>query len=207
MATSASEAGPSTELSANIVRYGAPVLRKPVRKVGRVTPEVRELVERMIATMRSARGIGLAANQVGVSVRVAVVEAGVGQEASSCPTQLPGVLVLVDPELVEAEGSEPSDEGCLSLPRLYGVVERPARVVVRARDLSGKRFKIEAEGMLARALSHEIDHLNGKLFIDRADKATLYWLLGHNEEGEPLTRPTTLENAVRVFTAARTAGG
>lgn len=195
MASSASEAGPSTELSANIVRYGAPVLRKPVRKVGRVTPEVRELVERMIATMRSARGIGLAANQVGVSLRLAVIEVG-GE-----------LTVLVDPELVQAEGAEPSDEGCLSLPRLYGLVERPTRVVVRARDLSGKRFKIEAEGMLARALSHEIDHLNGKLFIDRADKATLYWLLGHNEEGEPLTRPTTLENAVRVFTAARTAGG
>lgn len=195
MASSASEAGPSTELSANIVRYGAPVLRKPVRKVGRVTPEVRELVERMIATMRSARGIGLAANQVGVSLRLAVIEVG-GE-----------LTVLVDPELVQAEGAEPSDEGCLSLPRLYGLVERPTRVVVRARDLSGKRFKIEAEGMLARALSHEIDHLNGKLFIDRVDKATLYWLLGHNEEGEPLTRPTTLENAVRVFTAARTAGG
>jgi len=195
VASSASEAGPSTELSANIVRYGAPVLRKPVRKVGRVTPEVRELVERMIATMRSARGIGLAANQVGVSLRLAVIEVG-GE-----------LTVLVDPELVQAEGAEPSDEGCLSLPRLYGLVERPTRVVVRARDLSGKRFKIEAEGMLARALSHEIDHLNGKLFIDRVDKATLYWLLGHNEEGEPLTRPTTLENAVRVFTAARTAGG
>jgi len=191
MANSTTQPGPSAPLRASIVRYGHPVLRKPVRKVGRVTPDVTKLVERMIETMRVAHGIGLAANQVGVPIRVAVIELG-GE-----------LTVLVDPELVQAEGADPSDEGCLSLPRLYGVVERPTRVVVRARDLLGKRFRIEGEGLLARALSHEIDHLNGKLFIDRVDKATLYWLLGHNEEGEPLTQPTTLDDALRVFTAAK----
>jgi peptide deformylase len=181
----------SSAAQPEIVRYGDPVLRKPVRKVGRVTPDVTKLVERMVETMRSAHGIGLAANQVGVPLRLAVIEVG-GE-----------LTVLVDPELVQAEGSDPSDEGCLSLPRLYGVVERPTRVAVRARDLLGKRFKIEGEGLLARALCHEIDHLNGRLFIDRVDKATLYWLLGHNEEGDPLTQPTTLDDALRVFAAAK----
>ncbi len=173
-----------------IVHYGHPALRQKARKVGRVTDDVRELVDHMAKLMRAARGLGLAANQLGIARRVAVVE--IEEE----------LRPLIDPELVSAEGEEAADEGCLSLPRLYGSVPRPAEVVVRARDLSGKRIKVRAEGLLARALCHEIDHLNGKLFVDRADEATLYWLVGQTEEGEPLTRPTTLEDALRVFAAA-----
>ena len=184
-----------TGIQPKIARYGDPVLRERTRKGTRVTAEVRTLVEHMVEAMRAAHGVGLAANQLGAAVRLAVVE-------------VEGELtVLIDPEVAREEGSESADEGCLSLPRLYGAVERPARVAVRARDLSGKRFVLEAEGLLARALAHEIDHLNGKLFIDKADPTTLYWLIGHTEEGEPITQPTTLEEALRVFTAAKAAHG
>jgi peptide deformylase len=156
-----------------------------------VSGDVEKLVERMVELMRAARGLGLAANQVGVPRRVAVVE------IDEAPTP------LLDPEIVSAEGRERGQEGCLSLPKLYGEVARPTRVVVRARTLSGKRVRIAAEGMLARALCHEVDHLNGKLFIDEVDEATLHWLVGHTEEGEPITQPTALRDALKVLTAAR----
>lgn len=181
--------GKSGEL--RIVQYGHPALREPSKKVGRVTQDVRDLAERMTLLMRSAHGLGLAANQVGVPRRVAVVE-------------IAGELkVLIDPQVVSSKGEEAADEGCLSLPRLYASVERPTHVVVRARDLSGKRIKIEAEGLLARALCHEIDHLNGKLFVDSAAPHTLYWLIGHTEEGEPVTQATAMEDALRAFAVAR----
>jgi len=173
-----------------IVRYGHPALREQAKPVRRLTDDVRALVERMVDLIRAARGLGLAANQVGVPRRVAVVE--IDEQ----------FVPLVDPEIVAASGSEPAEEGCLSLPRLYGTVPRPTRVVVRARDISGKRIKLTAEGMLARALCHEVDHLNAKLFTDRADRSTLYWLMGHTEEGDPLTQPTTLDDALKVFAAA-----
>jgi peptide deformylase len=180
-----------------IVQYGDPVLRERSRKVGRVTADLRRLVEQLVQAMRAAGGVGLAANQIGVPQRVAVIE-------------IDGELtVLVDPELVSATGSEAANEGCLSLPRLYGVVERPTQAVVKARDLSGKRFTLEAEGLSVRALCHEIDHLNGKLFIDAVDPSTLYWLIGQSEEGEPVIKPIPvgeLEDALRVFTAARLRG-
>lgn len=167
------------------------MLRENSRHVRRVTTDVRELVHRMVELMHADNGVGLAANQVGIARRVAVVEI----EGKLTP--------LIDPEIISAEGAETTDEGCLSLPRLYGPVERPTRVVVRARDLHGKRVKIEAEGLLARAVCHEIDHLDGRLFVDRADGSSLYWLLGQDEEGEAVTQPTSLDNALRVFTAAK----
>ena len=180
-----------TKQALSIVRYGHPALREKAQKIGRVTIEVKELVARMVELMRASHGLGLAANQVGVVRRVAVVE-------------VEGKLVtLVDPELVSAKGSESVDEGCLSLPRLYGDVERPAQVVVKARDLAGKHFKLRAEGLLARALCHELDHLNGTLFVDKVDQSTLHWLVGETSEGELLTQPTTLEEALKVFVAAK----
>jgi len=178
-----------------IVKYGDPVLRQRAALVRRVTDDVRALVERMVAVMHEAHGVGLAANQVGIPRRVAVVE-------------IDGELTaLIDPEIVSAKGSESLDEGCLSLPRLYGQVARPTRVVVRARDLSGKRVKIAAEGLLARALCHEVDHLNGKLFVDTVDEPTLHWLVGTTEEGEQVVEPTGLEEALKAFAVARRAGG
>jgi peptide deformylase len=173
-----------------IVRYGHPALRENAQRVGRVTREVKELVAHMAELMRAAGGLGLAANQVGVARRVAVVEV----EGKLTP--------LVNPELVSAKGSEPAEEGCLSLPRLYGMVARPTQVVVKARDLTGKQMKLRAEGLLARALCHEIDHLGGKLFVDKVDESTLHWLVGETTEGEPVIQPTTLEEALKVFVAA-----
>ncbi len=178
-----------------IVRYGHPALRQRAKKVGRLTSDVKDLVNQMVEVMRSARGLGLAANQIGVPRRIAVVEI----EDRLTP--------LINPEIVSAKGAESSDEGCLSLPRLYGNVERPTQVVVRARSLTGKPITIEAEGLLARALCHEVDHLNGKLFVDTADVESLYWVVGHTEEGEPVTQATTLENALKVLAAARGTDG
>jgi peptide deformylase len=173
-----------------IVHYGHPALRQKAEEVGRITVEVKDLVQQMLEVMRAAHGLGLAANQIGVPRRIAVVE--IDDELTP----------LIDPQIVRATGSEASDEGCLSLPRLYASVARPTHVVVRARDLSGRRREIEAEGLLARALCHEVDHLNGTLFVDSADESTCYWILGHDEDGEPITRPTRLEEALKVFAAA-----
>ncbi|MBN1460190.1 MAG: peptide deformylase [Armatimonadetes bacterium] len=178
-----------------IVRYGHPVLRQKSEEVGRITSDVTDLVQHLVEVMRASHGVGLAANQVGVARRVAVVEV----EGELTP--------LIDPQIVRATGSEVSDEGCLSLPRLYAAVARPAHVVVRARDMSGREREIEAEGLLARALCHEIDHLNGRLFVDSADDTTCYWVVGHSEEGEPITRPTGLEEALKVFMTAPGARG
>jgi len=177
-----------------IVQYGHPALRQKASRVGRVTDDIKALAERMVASMRRAQGLGLAANQVGVPRRVAVIEID-GE-----------VTPLVDPEIVSTKGSEEAEEGCLSLPRLYGQVARPTQVVVRARDLSGKRVKIKAEGLLARALMHEIDHLNGRLFIDHVDQSTLHWSIKTGEEGEAVVQPTTLEEALKVFASARPTG-
>jgi peptide deformylase len=174
-----------------IVRYGHPALRQRAARVGRITADVKALVQQMVEVMHQARGLGLAANQLGIARQVAVVEID-GK-----------VTPLVDPEIVSVKGEEASEEGCLSLPRLYGVVSRPTQVVVRARDLSGKRIKIKAEGLLARALMHELDHLNGQLFIDRVDRSTLHWSIRTGEDGELVIQPTTLEEALKVFASAR----
>ena len=179
--------GNPTNPDLKIVHYGHPVLRQHSEEVGRITSDVKDLIQQMVEAMRAAHGLGLAANQVGVPRRIAVIE-------------IDGELTpLINPQLVRASGSDVSDEGCLSLPRLYAAVPRPTHVVVRAKDISGREREIEADGLLARALCHEIDHLNGKLFVDSADEATCYWVVGHSEEGEPITRPTRLEEALKVF--------
>ena len=173
-----------------IVRYGHPALRQKAAPVERVTAQVKALVKRMMELMEEARGLGLAANQVGVPQRVAVVV------VDGTP------IALVDPEIVSTEGEEKAEEGCLSLPRLYGEVVRPTQVVVAARDLSGKRFTVEGEGLLARAFCHEMDHLNGRLFVDQVDESTLHWLVRTGEEEEPVIQPTTLEDALKFFLLA-----
>jgi len=177
-----------------IVRYGDPVLRRKAAPVGRVTDDVKDLVARMLPVLRSANGVGLAANQVGVARRIAVIEID-GK-----------VTPLIDPEIVTRKGSETSDEGCLSLPRLFGEVARPTYVVVRARDLEGKWIKVRGEGLMARALCHEVDHLNGLLFIDEVDDKTLHWLLRTEQGDEPMLQPTTREEALRVFLNATREG-
>jgi peptide deformylase len=114
----------------------------------------------MVETMHTAPGVGLAANQVGVLLRVAVVDLSVGED----PSQL---LVLVNPRILASEGSQIDEEGCLSIPGITEKVERASRVEVEALNLEGKRYRVRGEGLLARALLHEIDHLDGILFLER----------------------------------------
>ena len=140
--------------------YPDPVLRQKARAVERFDAALARLVADMVETMVAAPGVGLAAPQVGVSQRVAVVDLSVGKEPGA-------LLVLVNPRLVEQEGLASDVEGCLSLPGITDKVDRPERVRVEAQDASGRPFDIEVEGWLARAVCHEIDHLDGVLFVDR----------------------------------------
>jgi peptide deformylase len=133
---------------------GSPVLRSETTLVSDVGAEFQRLVDDMFETMYAAQGIGLAAPQVGRGARVAIVD------VENNP------LVLVNPEVVVEEGTDRAEEGCLSIPDIYGEVERAERVTVRALDRKGQEFTIDAAGLLARAIQHEIDHLHGKLFID-----------------------------------------
>jgi peptide deformylase len=133
---------------------GDPILRQATTPVREVTEELRGLIDDMFDTMHHARGIGLAAPQVGRTERIAVVEVDDDK------------LVLINPEVVEREGRAKGEEGCLSIPDIYADVERPKTVTVRALDREGKPFDIEATDLLARCLQHEIDHLDGKLFLD-----------------------------------------
>ncbi len=143
-----------------IVVYGDPILEKKGKKIKEINDEIKQLVEDMYETMKAAPGIGLAAPQVGKSLQLALVDLSAGED----PEKL---IVLINPEIIEQEGIQKEEEGCLSFPGIFGFVERPEKVKVKYTDLDGNDKTIEAEGLLARALSHEIDHLNGKLFINK----------------------------------------
>ena len=143
-----------------IVKFGDPVLATPTRPVTEINNEIRELVRDMVETMYAAPGVGLAANQVGVPLRVAVIDVTAGQEAGH-------VIVMINPQVIEQEGRQVEEEGCLSIPGYTEFVQRPARAVIRAVDLEGKEFSLEGFELLARAFCHETDHLDGKLFIER----------------------------------------
>lgn len=136
---------------------GSPVLRQKATPVAAVDDEVRRLVDDLFETMRAARGVGLAANQVGVARRVVVVD--VGEEH-------PPPLVLINPRIVADRGAEIAEEGCLSIPEIFGDVERAETVVLEALDRDGRPYRTEVSGFKARAVQHEIDHLDGVLFID-----------------------------------------
>lgn len=139
-----------------IYGFGEKLLRQTARPVGRIDRSLHRLIDDMIATMRAADGVGLAAPQVGESLRLFVAEVD------------ESVYVLINPQLVDASAElETAEEGCLSLPGYRGAVERHARVTVRAKNRRGKERTIDAEGLLARCFQHELDHLNGILFTDR----------------------------------------
>lgn len=133
---------------------GSPILRVETTPVAEITDELQQLIDDMFETMHAAQGIGLAAPQVGRSERLTVIEID-GER-----------VVAINPEIVEESGRDRAEEGCLSIPEIYADVDRSARVVVEATDREGARFSIEADGLMARCLQHEIDHLHGKLFID-----------------------------------------
>ena len=133
---------------------GEPVLRQRSAEVGTVTDDIRRLIDAMFDTMDAAKGVGLAANQVGVARRVAVIDAE-GQR-----------FAMVNPVLLSAEGRSVAEEGCLSIPEIFGDVTRPERIVLEALDRAGQPFRLEADGLVARAVQHEVDHLDGILFLD-----------------------------------------
>lgn len=146
---------------------GDPVLRRKADAIPAVTPEVRDLIEAMFATMYEEEGVGLAAPQVGRSVRLFVVDVEAEEEGGERVKQ-----VFVNPVIRERSGEIVGEEGCLSIPGLRADVKRAARVVVEAIDADGNPFRLEAEGLLARALQHEQDHLDGILFLDRLGPIT-----------------------------------
>jgi len=143
-----------------ILKYGDSILHTPARPVDAMTPGIDQLIDDMIETMYAAPGIGLAAPQVGVALRIFVVDITVGRDPKA-------LLVLVNPEFVEREGTQLEEEGCLSVPGFNATVVRPTRAVMKALDRGGQEQRHEATGLLARAFQHEMDHLDGVLFVDR----------------------------------------
>jgi peptide deformylase len=170
----------------DIVKYGDPVLRAKGQRIEEITDEIRELAEAMLETMREANGVGLAAQQVGRALQLAIVDvAGVedrpsvmlidGKEVSLeewCP------MVLINPVLELGTEKEFGVEGCLSFPNVVADIQRPTRVTAKAQLIDGRHVEFEARGLLARALQHEVDHLNGILFTDRMNSATRASLAG-----------------------------
>jgi peptide deformylase len=143
-----------------ILRLGETVLQQPSAPVPAITPEIGALIDDMIETMYAAPGIGLAAPQIGVPLRIFVVDLSVGRD----PTAL---YTMVNPEWVERDGMQLEEEGCLSLPGFTATVPRPAHAIVQGMDRNGDSVRIEGTALLARALQHEMDHLDGSLFVDR----------------------------------------
>jgi len=142
-----------------ILKYPDPRLRTKARRVREVDGSIQRLIDDMVETMRAANGVGLAATQIGVPLRVAVVEPRDGQ-----------LIVLINPEIVKTSGQRRVEEACLSVPGYWGELTRSEVVVVRALDRNGREFRVRGTGLLAQALEHEIDHLNGVLYIDRLDR-------------------------------------
>ncbi|MGH9313715.1 MAG: peptide deformylase, partial [Vicinamibacterales bacterium] len=133
---------------------------RPAEPVSAVTPEIQTVIDDIVQTMYAAPGIGLAAPQIGVPLRIFIVDVTAGRSSGE-------LVVMVNPEFVEREGMQVEDEGCLSVPGFNASVVRPARSVVRGLDREGRERTVEATGLLARAFQHEIDHLDGTLFLDR----------------------------------------
>ncbi|HEY5610939.1 MAG TPA: peptide deformylase [Thermoanaerobaculia bacterium] len=142
-----------------IRKYGDPVLRNPTERVTEINDELQKLIDDMVDTMYAAPGVGLAANQVGVSKRLMVIDLSVGEEKGQ-------LHVFLNPEIVATQGEITDEEGCLSIPDFVEIVTRPERLEVKFLDRHGESRQMGAEGLMARAVCHEVDHLNGTLFID-----------------------------------------
>jgi len=171
-----------------VVVYPAPVLRKKCKAVTRVDKQTRAFAEELKETMLEADGVGLAAPQVGESLRIIALNVDGHPRA------------YINPKIVRRAGRQVGLEGCLSFPGLYGDVVRPEEVVVEATKLNGKRARVEASGLMARAFCHEVDHLDGKLFIDKVLEPTLGWLVEDDESEEGYKKiKVSLEEAKRSF--------
>ncbi|MCR5671870.1 MAG: peptide deformylase [Butyrivibrio sp.] len=143
-----------------IREYGDEVLAKPCKEVKEVTPRIRELVEDMKETMYEANGVGLAAPQVGILKRIVVIDVSAEQDSP---------IVMINPVILEADGEQTGYEGCLSLPGKSGIVTRPNHVKAKAFDLDMNEYTIEGEGLLARAVCHELDHLDGHMYVEKVE--------------------------------------
>ncbi len=143
-----------------IVKFGTQVLHEPAKTITEFPDSLEELVQDMLQTMYAAPGVGLAATQIGLDIRLFVIDTAAGED----PEQ---PIVMTNPEIIEMKGEQREEEGCLSVPGHHGVVARPAWVKVRGQDIKGNPIVREGTGLLARAFCHETDHLNGKLFVDR----------------------------------------
>lgn len=141
-----------------IVKFGDSVLEKPAATITEFNDELRKLADDMFESMYAAHGVGLAAPQIGISKRIAVIDVTFKEDPDA-------KIVLVNPEIIQTEGRQTSSEGCLSLPEFRENVTRPMKVTARAQDLHGKTIEVTGDELLARALLHETDHLNGRLFI------------------------------------------
>ncbi len=149
-----------------IKEYGEPILREKALPVEKVTPEILNLIKDMVETMYTDSGVGLAAPQVGISKRIILVD---GEED--------GLIVLINPMIIKSEGEVVAEEGCLSFPNIYSQVKRSSNVTIKALNENGDPIEITKEGLTARALQHEIDHLDGILFIDRIGRTERQVLL------------------------------
>jgi peptide deformylase len=143
-----------------ILRLGDSILSEPARPVAAITPEIETLIDDMIETMYAAPGIGLAAPQVGVSLQIFVIDLSLGKDPTALHT-------MINPQFIEREGMQLEEEGCLSVPGFTATVARPKRVVVEGLNRHGEPHRLEGTGLMARALQHEVDHLNSCLFVDR----------------------------------------
>ncbi len=163
----------------SVRQYGDPILRAKGKRVDNIDHRIRELAQNMIETMHAANGVGLAAQQVGEALQLTVIDVSQVEDRPSAmklngqdvdpKSAMP--IVLINPEITLNEETETGTEGCLSFPEINGEIERAKAVVTRAETADGKRIEIEATGLLARAIQHEVDHLNGILFIDRMSSA------------------------------------
>ena len=143
-----------------ILRYGADVLHRPASPVGEITPDIKRLVDDMIQTMYAAPGVGLAATQVGVPLRIFVADISIGRNPAD-------LITFINPEFVERDGMQLEEEGCLSIPGFNATLARPSRAIVKGLNRDGQEQVIEATGLLARCFQHEMDHLEGTVFVDR----------------------------------------
>lgn len=163
----------------SIVQYGNPILRAKGKRVETIDDRVRQLAENMIETMREANGVGLAAQQIGQPLQLTVLDVSQVEDRPStlkvCGQQVDlnqaMPLILINPTVEPGSEKETGTEGCLSFPEITGEIERAKKVVVHAQNLNGETMDLEATGLLARAIQHEVDHLNGILFIDRMSSA------------------------------------
>ena len=160
----------------NIREDGDEILRKKSRKVEVIDEKIKTLVEDMLETMYKYNGVGLAAPQVGILKRVVVIDLYDNN----------GPLVLINPEILKEKGEQEVDEGCLSFPNQFAKIIRPAEVTVKFQDIEGNEVKLKAKELLAQAISHEVDHLEGILFVDKIIPGTLE-VVTNNEEGNPST--------------------